>query len=367
MPLTPAALAVLLAALPLAACAAKAPPLPPSRTFEGKDLRSTVVLAHEAEPIPEGKGAIWCAASRLAWDAFPRKAPGAPTAFGLPSDPNVVALLDGAPFPAAALDPASFVAIGGFDDRGVLEEIRKATAEKFGVATDLGPLPAGPWVAVGYAKLRKDLPFARPFERSEHPFRFRGGTRDLASFRIPREGPEEAKEEVRRQVTVLFSRWTPERVFEGACSIPSKDGGDRLVLALVPRKGTLRETWEAVRAEAAAGKPEPLPHAAEFLVPMANFELTHRFTGLEGGSSDVGREASARLAIFREDLRFLLCESGVKLEAEARMLAPGAEMAASPPRFVFDRPFLLALHREGADAPYFLFWVGTDELLAEDA
>jgi hypothetical protein len=58
-----------------------------------------------------------------------------------------------------------------------------------------------------------------------------------------------------------------------------------------------------------------------------------------------------------------LTERGAVLESSATILA--APSGGGMPRYIFDRPFLLALIEEGADQPYFLVWIANDELLAQ--
>ncbi|MEL6431450.1 MAG: hypothetical protein AAFU73_17055 [Planctomycetota bacterium] len=364
----------LVAAAFAASCSSSAPP-PPLVSFESTALAGTVVVAHDAQPFPEGKGAIWAATSRLAWDAVPRRAADAPLEVGPPANAELVALMNREPFPKEALDPDAFVAIGGFEEPGrdgVVAEIRDAMRAKFGRAPRIPALlPDAPWHAIGYAFLAKDLPFEHRFERAERPMRFDGSERGVLSFHLPEDGPPEHRRRVREQVTVLFDRWVDAadgaRDFEGALSIRTKGGADRVVLALVPRAGSLHETWEDVLAASAKATPRPLEYAARFQVPLAHFELGHSFRSLEGGSVDVGRPEPGVLTSFRQDLLFQMTESGVKLEAESVVTVAGLAAPPEgdpPPRFVFDRPFLLALVQEGATDPYLLWWVADEELLA---
>lgn len=358
-----------------AGCGGSNVPPPLALEIQSDALTRTVVVAHEAQPFPEGKGALWCATSRLAWDAVPRREPGAPLALSPPADQAAVLLMDGEPYPIEALDPASIFVHGGFTGpahRGAdaLEAIRSGMRTDFEREPRLTELDAGlPWGAVGYAFLRKSLPFAHRFERSRRGLVFEGSERRIESFHLPEEAPSGELERVREQVSVLFARWPAEGEegrFEGAVSIPSRDGRDRLVLALLPRGNSLLSTWTACMDSCAGEEPRPLPADADFAVPMAHFELSHGFDEFIGGEADFGDRGAAVLAEYRQDVAFQLTERGVELEAEAEKRFK-ASMAAvgpdRPPRFVFDRPFLLGLVQEGSGTPYLLWWVENDELL----
>jgi hypothetical protein len=79
-------------------------------------------------------------------------------------------------------------------------------------------------------------------------------------------------------------------------------------------------------------------------------------------------EGGLPLQAARQYPRFQLDESGAALEAEAIAQFVGIDDAPDRPpdrprKFVFDRPFLMALRQPNAQVPYFVLWVGNTELL----
>ena len=362
--------ALLSGLLLLGACAgnpAPAKPKPLLREVDSTDLQRTVVLPQPDQPIPEGKNALWCATAPIAWDEL-CTVNKAPLDLGPPAPKPVLDSLNRRDFPRAALDPACFVAMGGRGVLGIEEKIAKAMAEKFGDASPRHPLPPiAPQDAVGYAFLRKNLPFTLPFWHGDAPMGFNGGAAPVANFRIPSLHENPRRDEVQGQVGVLFTDGKPGAEHQFAVELSLKGGRDRLVLARIASGASLRETWGRAVAREKESKPGSLPPDSDFIVPMMRFDLTHHFRDLEGApfrSSPVGL---VFFRVFEQSILLDLTEEGVKVESQAIAIAikGGVESPrVIPPSWAFDRPFLLALIEKGADTPYLLFWVENDELLA---
>ena len=166
------------------------------------------------------------------------------------------------------------------------------------------------------------------------------------------------------QVRILDCRSEDDFVIE----LKTKSEGDRLILAKMQPQRKLSETLGAVRERIERGKPEPTLTNDVMVVPRMNFDLTRRYSELEGRrlvprSPGVAKDLLLRSAV--QNTRFEMNEKGVELRSEAHMaFACGQE---SPPvrqhRMVFNKPFLLVMQRTGAKMPYFALWVDNPELL----
>ncbi len=354
----------------VAGCGGGPSPLPVFQA-DSSALKATVFAAHASEPIPAGKGVLWCATFQLAWDGLCDGTVRGPLLLGPPAPQPLVGALNRREFPRSALDPASFVAGGGWLKEGVLDRLRKELREKFGAgAPDPGQPPLPPLTeALGYAYLLKRLPFETPFNVLPRPLEFRGGTKPVSSFGIHGDASEDAKDRMRRQVTILSYETDREKddgyPHEFVFEIRPKGGRDRLLFACLPPGPTLEATWKDARGRVLRGRPEPVPEEAALVVPRMGFDLEHAYRQFDGAA--LLNPGVDRLMILeaRQRIRFELSEAGAVLESEARAPAAGAARLGEIPHLVLDRPFLLALVEKDAKEPYFLYWVGNDELLAE--
>ena len=108
-------------------------------------------------------------------------------------------------------------------------------------------------------------------------------------------------------------------------------------------------------------------------VPKMNFDITRRFTELEGRqllhqNPHVARDVVVLSAL--QNIRYQFDERGVRLRSESHLSfgcagAPGRDSTNQV--MVFDKPFLVLLQRSDADVPYFALWIGNPELLVQVA
>ena len=255
------------------------------------------------------------------------------------------------------LDEASYVAMAGMAEDGILEKIETALAEKFqGQASPellpaSGSLPAGP---IAYSYLFKSLPFEWAFERLKDPLRFRGA--ELESFGIW-QYLDDQENEVKAASQMLVYDYAGEGNFIVELKTRSKE--DRLILAKVPAEKTLGATAAAVQEHVARNVPTTLDICMGFVVPVVDFDIMREYSELYGKAIRSGNPRFNGLPIVaaKQQVRFKLDETGAVLKSEAFTAAGlGYDL-------IFDKPFLIMIQRKAAEKPYFALWVENAEIL----
>ena len=213
---------------------------------------------------------------------------------------------------------------------------------------------------ISYAYLLKRLDFEHVFTTIEKPLRFNGDeSQKVHAFGV--EDDEKGGKAADMLDQVIVKGYTERGPI---VEITTKSDRDHLILAMVESGATLQETWERVVAADEEQTDYTLSPGVDFKVPKINFDLEHRFTELIGQflQNEGWVENDYFVSEALQNIRFQLTERGAVLESSATFsIAP---TGGSPPRFVFDRPFLLVLIEEGAEQPYFLLWIADAELLA---
>ncbi|HEU4394217.1 MAG TPA: hypothetical protein VFS92_01550 [Planctomycetota bacterium] len=321
----------------------------------------TVVTPHLDAFLPEGKSVLWCATMPMAWDAARWEIfAGEPLLLGPPADPELAAAMSTAFLPAVATDPASCVVVAGEAPEATARFAREVK-ERFGRMVAIPEFDPNEFAALSW--LSKDLRFLHEFEACKSPIRFAGSGREVRAFGINGRSRVEKLGDVLGQVTVHRKPGdaaSPDAPDQVVLEFALQEKDDRLLLAMVPRGATLRAAWEAVR-DAAAGTGGALPRNAVLSVPRIDFDLTRRFTELEGPVTSPAIPRGALLRLVEQRVALRLDQTGARLLSEGRIFGLKGE---SP--FVFDRPFLLALARRGAEIPYLLLGVGNDDLLVRE-
>jgi len=341
---------------------------------DAQGLKATYVSPHLEAQIAKGTNLLWCGTFQLCWNEACRLTGGdlqftnAASLLGIhiadQEDPMVAALNQHA-FTKESIDDGSYVAIAGFVRDAVHDRIERAIKEKFHGSLRPRFLPPRaltprPQDFVAYACLYKHLTFPVPFERLEDEFRFQGV--QVRAFGIG--NTKASHQSMYPQVLILDYQGEDDFVIE----LKTKSDGDRLILAKVQPQRKLGETVAAVRERIERAKPEPTLTNDVMIVPRMNFDLTRRYTEIEGRllvpRSPVVAKDLLLLSVV-QNTRFEMNEKGVELRSEAHM-AFGCGMEAPPVRqhrMVFDKPFLLLMERTGAKTPYFVVWVDNPELL----
>ncbi len=140
-----------------------------------------------------------------------------------------------------------------------------------------------------------------------------------------------------------------------------KDGEVEVILAAVTPGETLAATWESIRARSGS---QELEVDDILLVPEMNWRIAHHFSELENKALLNALQAYPAGTLFLsralQDNRFILDRHGFDLRSEAQIFMT----ASLPRRFVFDRPFFLALRQKDAAQPFFALWIDNAELLS---
>lgn len=306
------------------------------------------------------RNALWCATIQLAWDAASDALPHRRLRLGPPAPPAWVDALNRRTFPHEDLDEASTLVVGGRVADGVLDRLRTAFAARF-PGEPVPRIDAGAEDAVGFAALRKELPFETPFRRLPMPMHFAGSEKPVTAFGMIQYDTAPDVKAMAGQVTVYLEPGDspPHRGDDvpPVVELSPRGGADRILLSALAPGPTLETAWQALATRRATGRAEVLEDAEVLEIPRIRLDVVHRFEELIG--APIVDVAGGVLRDMRQSVRFSLDERGARVASDAVVipaLGLGVEMR-------FDRPFLLALMRRGASRPYLLLWVGNDDLL----
>jgi hypothetical protein len=330
---------------------------------DAKDLTSTVVTANLREPIVEGTNLLWCATFPLAWNEM-LDVIGMDVQFtDMAEQPAAVLALNDRLVTEDDLDDASYVAMAGLLQDGIVEQIQQAMGVKFPDVTPNLPVPAGadPQSIVAYSYLFKNLLFPKPFERLDDPLNFDG--QEILCFGLS--GKSDADNDLLRQVSILDYVSDDDFVIE----LKTRSEADQLILAKVQPQATLEATIENVLTREPDWLLLSFNDSDVLKVPMMNYDVRRSFDELTLHPFPVVGLAADEYYIDTalQSIRFELNEAGVRLESEAFIFLPLPSAPPEPRYLVFDKPFLLLMKLRKADQPYFAMWVDNPELLGKAA
>jgi hypothetical protein len=261
----------------------------------------------------------------------------------------------------------------GWKSQGVVDRISK----ELKVAFPGKQPPTFPGIAqdsfVAYSYLEASVKFTLPYFQNGNPLEFTdssGRKTKVTSFGI-RPVDEYAYYQLRSQPRILFRKGgRPDADLEFAVDLCEDSSPSQIVVARIKREPTLRAALQRVEKEAnmlqELKKQDP-NYARNWggvgpndvlLVPDFFWQISHRFSELEGIAFLNPKLKGQRLDVAQQDILFRLDRSGAELKLESRMYCMPV-----PTHFVLDRPFLIFMRKRGATEPYFAMWIDNGELL----
>jgi hypothetical protein len=146
---------------------------------------------------------------------------------------------------------------------------------------------------------------------------------------------------------------------------------NEIVIAQIPKGGTLREMIDYVERKAREFEQSPryevdrklAPHRDELNVPSMNWEIDWEFSELKDAPILSGELAGLSIERALQRIRFRLDKSGAELASEALV-----EYKSDEPRHVhFDEPFLVYMKRRDRGQPFFAAWIENADLLKKQS
>lgn len=340
-------------------------------------LLATDVVPVLSLPMKANRNQIWSAAFQLAWDDL-KSAAGGTVSTSAQSD--LVSALNASPFGRTNLSPQSvlFGTTNGRPDQDAdLESRIRATFPDADFSLQPMPVRDGQQALRLMAMIRKQMPFATPFSRFRKPLSFaaESGAKSVQSF--GQEQPEDTvPQSLSNDMTFLSQMVIYDDAGDDSCVIKLATAGsdsDEVILAMTEPKETLEQTWNSVQER--MNNPNPrherstLDSAETVQIPVLNFSVLHHFSELEGLPID-GFGDPAYIALASLNVQLRLDETGAEFlsAGEAGVIGEFGDVdepykADRVRRFIFNRPFFIAMKEPNASEPWLMAWIANTALM----
>jgi hypothetical protein len=325
----------------------------------GPDAEPTLVTPHMEVPMTAGQNVVYCSTFQLAWNDM--KNDIVKEDIRLERSLPLVRHLNRGRATRSDISERDYFAVAGPGGDELVDTVNRTLREKFGRdAPQIGGEYRDAEIILAYAFLRKNLRFARPFNGFTKPVTFftSDGKIQIEGFGI--DGyPERRHRTAGEQVEIVDYKDYGNFIIRLASTHPD----DEIVLASVPRGGTLRETYEDVNSRVERSAPRPMEENDVLVIPRLNVSIRHSYSPLLGlylmnkGFEEYFVDEA------RQDIDFRMDEYGVTVDSEARFVI---EKKGPPPDhklLVFNKPFMLYLKKKDGTHPYFVVWVENEELM----
>ena len=309
------------------------------------------VIAHLNEKIPSTSNIVYAPTFRASWTILKNEIIGADII--LTSPLSLTAGLNHYPF--SVPDNNDWLAMAGFVEKGILKEINKAMQKKFGIReTGLEGFIDNEGI-VCYSYLSKTLKFVSTFETLSWDFLSKGRSQTVECFGVSK-GEGKDKEAMREQVSIHDYRNPDDFIIR----ISSKEPGKEIILAKIPRGGTMSGMIKEIDERIDLPGKEKPSEIDELVIPKIEFDIEHSYNELLGIFLKNKGFEDYFFARAVQKIGFTLDESG----AVAR--ATGEIILKKGPRsrlYIFNKPFMAILRDTGSSEPDLVVWVANTDIL----
>lgn len=324
---------------------------------DASQLKGTIITLYLEQKIVPEKNILWCSTFQLAWNKLYKLNNGQIRL--RPASP-MADILNKRGASKADIDDASYVAMAGFAEDGLVKKIRQELRRKFNGQESLDLLnqyAPGSGLMM-YAYLFKSLSFEYKFERYNSKLTFQGD--DVECFGRDRHviyGKTDSSK-LKDQISILDFVNEDNFIIE----LKSLEKNDHLIFAKVLPQSTLGETISNVQDRITGHLPVTLPEMPSLYVPVLNLDILRDFVEVKGRTiqSSNTRLNGKPISSALQSIHFRLDENGAALKAKAIITTSST---SNEPIMEFNKPYLILLQREGAKKPYFALWVGNTNLL----
>jgi hypothetical protein len=236
--------------------------------------------------------------------------------------------------------------------------------------------------ALLYSYLNIDLEFKQPFYIENNPFIFvdsEGTHTKIKSFTNDADGFGDTNAKyINEQIEIIYyKRENRTERMELAIDLCKYTNPYQVIVALVSRGDTLRETLTAVEQKISEFKKKPNYEVLRKLrtfgfadivtIPDTLYKLTHQFEELKEKHLGNSQFTNCSFSEAKQIIDISLGKTSVKFKSDVTSFFwPLAEPPAKPRHFYFNKPFLIYVKkRQGGTDPFFVMWVDNAELMQE--
>jgi hypothetical protein len=327
-----------------------------AKRIEGYRYRNSLITPYLIRRVLPDKNMLYASNFQVAWNKFSDEI--CRQTVVLNGNPIMVQMLNRRLTGAQDISEDCYLAMAGTHEEDITARVTQALSDKFNETPAIDLSLKNPRDILLYTFLVKDISFAEEFERLEKPIMFNQSTPVLA-FGIKEFVLDESHIRAGEQVEIIYYNNDDDFIIR----LRSSTQDDEIYLAKIPPLKTLSATSSYILTQVNINRPQGLKVKDTLQIPIIDLDIVDWFLDLEGRCLQSRGMEDFCIAKAIQSIKFRLVQDAPPYE-----LVPSLDQEkkiTKPRKFIFDKPFLLQIRRQGASYPYFVMWVENTELLKE--
>jgi len=332
-----------------------------------ESLKSTKITPVMDTKINTGENLIFCSTFQMAWNELCNKY--ALGTLEIEKAPDYVEKLNVLYKQPPLLSEEFYLAMSGKAKDDILNKINEAVKKKLGHLNkdELPPkfsFPLKPRDIVVFSYLYKNIEFEKPFDVTKPlPMLYKHKVFRADTFGFD----ENSKEDYfAKQFRLLYYKKRTKNNSEPneiVISLISKSVADEIIISTLPAGKTIKESYDNI-VKAINSNLNSIPRVAELQIPKLDFNILYEYDDLTNKKiyNKLFKNYYIKKAI--QKIAFNLNEKGSKVISDIIIVR---EACLYLPIIInIECPFVIYLKDITKDAPYFMAYVATPELLVEN-
>lgn len=249
----------------------------------------------------------------------------------------------------------SYTALLSINDNDALKKINIDLAKRFN-SNLITPINSNGIVA--YSSIYKEFSFKNKFESFKSKFKFSSNEIEIKSFGIEKYDDTEYQKKLADQIFVhYYDHDKPGHkyfIFE----LKTNSLEDSIIISNFKPEETLLKSFEFINSKIINNKDKEQYGVDSLVVPKMNFNVIHRYYDLINKKIKNKKHNELSISDAISNINFKIDESGIKFSSFFEMI-----LLANSPRLNVNGPFIIYLIDKKSKTPYFMAYIGNDELL----
>jgi len=353
-------------------------------------LKSTIITPFLDTKIEKDKNYIFCSTFQMAWNEACKMLDEPIAINSIQSFVHKLNILINQP---NLLTDDSYIAMAGFKKDNIIEKINQALKNKFKNPPVVNAKLSNDYDILAYSYLNKKLLFKHKFENIKDGLLFSFGTIEVIVSAFGINNYSSLKHEnSAKQIELLYWNDEIDNLPKGCIvNLKTLSQNDELIISSLPIEDTLIKTYGKIKdfinhkyenyltpdqlisltkIKCSHSQNDSIIFSS-FIVPKINFDILHSYDILKNKILD-NRKLLIKLNLIDQFyfiseaiqyIKFKLNEDGAKLESYAKIvLSIGKGFIIKTPLSI-NGPFIVYLKNKNSDYPYFMTYIGNNELL----
>ncbi|HBG49913.1 MAG TPA: hypothetical protein DDW90_10530 [Cyanobacteria bacterium UBA9971] len=211
---------------------------------------------------------------------------------------------------------------------------------------------------IAYSSIYREFSFENKFESFKSKFKFSSTEIEIKSFGIEKYEDTEYQKKLANQVLIHYYEHDKPGYKYFVFELKTNYSEDSIIISNFIPQETMQKSFEFINSKIILNATADQGYLDSLIIPKMNFNITHRYYDLINKNIKNKTHNNLIISDAMTNISFKIDESSIKFSS---FFEP--PVLANDPRLNINGPFFIYLISKKCKTPYFMAYIGNDELL----